>query len=330
MDIIEVKNLTKTYKTFKKEPGLVGSIKGLFNRKYVEKIALNFISLTVKKGDFLGFAGPNGAGKTTMLKILSGILYPTNGTVFVNGHIPNKRSRSFLKDITFIAGNKTQLDWSLPPMDSYLLNKEIYNISNSSFRERVKVLSSLLNIRSVINRPVRELSLGERMKSELLAGLLHNPEIIFLDEPTIGLDINSQKNIWKFSRHLNHEEGKTIILTSHYVEDIKQLCNKIILINKGNIIFNDYLSVFLDHYNVKRKITFSVQENVDQSRLKDYFNVLNSVINVDGNTYSITISKEKVENTLHKIIDNFEIFNLRIEYEPIQDIIAEIFEKLNT
>jgi len=330
MDIIEVKNLTKTYKTFKKEAGLVGSIKGLFNRKYVEKIALNSISLTVKKGDFLGFAGPNGAGKTTMLKILSGILYPTNGEVFVNKHTPNKRSRSFLKDITFIAGNKTQLDWSLPPMDSYLLNKEIYNISNSSFRERVKVLSGLLNIRSVINRPVRELSLGERMKSELLAGLLHNPEIIFLDEPTIGLDINSQKNIWKFFRHLNHEEGKTIILTSHYVEDIKQLCNKIILINKGNIIFNDYLSVFLDHYNVKRKITFSVQENVDQSRLKDYFNVPNSVINVDGNTYSITISKEKVENTLHKIIDDFEIFNLRIEYEPIQDIIAEIFEKLNT
>ena len=186
MGVIELKNLTKKYRSFKKKEGFIGSIRGFFRREYIEKVALNAISLTVNRGDFLGFAGPNGAGKTTMLKILSGILHPTQGTVSVSGYAPSKRSASFLKQITFVAGNKTQLEWSLPPMDSYLLNKEIYDIPEGVFRDRVKTLATMLNLDSVIHRSVRELSLGERMKSELLAALLHNPEIIHLSNLTIS------------------------------------------------------------------------------------------------------------------------------------------------
>ena len=327
MSVIEVRNLTKRYRSFKKKEGFIGSIRGLFRREYIEKVALNAISLTVNRGDFLGFAGPNGAGKTTMLKILSGILHPTQGTVSVNGYLPTKRPTSFLKQITFVAGNKTQLDWSLPPMDSYLLNKEIYDIPERLFRERVKTLATILNLDSVIPRPVRELSLGERMKSELLAALLHDPEIIFLDEPTIGLDVNSQRNVWRFLEYLNQKESKTIILTSHYMEDIKRLCKRIVLINEGDIIFDDYLSAFLDYYSVRRRITFTLEDTSKASHLRERFDALGHTVNVEGSVYSITVEKGNVEKTVHEIMDQFEVSDLKIEDEPIQDIIAEIFEE---
>ena len=329
MGVIELKNLTKKYRSFKKKEGFIGSIRGFFRREYIEKTALNGISLTVNKGDFLGFAGPNGAGKTTMLKILSGILHPTQGTVSVNGYIPSKRPTPFLKQITFVAGNKTQLEWSLPPMDSYLLNKEIYDISEDVFRDRVKTLAAMLNLDSVIHRTVRELSLGERMKSELLAALLHDPEIIFLDEPTIGLDVNSQRNVWRFLEYLNQEESKTIILTSHYVEDIRRLCKRIVLINEGNIIFDDHLSAFLDYYNIRRRITFTLEDTTKVSHLRERFDALDHAVNVEGSVCSIIVEKGNVEKTVHEIMDQFEVSDLKIEDEPIQDIIAEIFEKLN-
>lgn len=327
MGLIELRNLTKKYRSFKKKEGFIGSIRGLFRREYIEKIALNAISLTVNKGDFIGFAGPNGAGKTTMLKILSGILHPTQGTVSVNGYLPSKRSTSFLKQITFVAGNKTQLEWSLPPMDSYLLNKEIYDIPERPFRDRVRTLATMLNLHSVIHRPVRELSLGERMKSELLAALLHDPEIIFLDEPTIGLDVNSQRNVWRFLEYLNQEESKTIILTSHYVEDIRRLCKRIVLINEGNIVFDDSLPAFLNCYSVRRRITFTLEDTTKASHLKERFGAVG--VNVEGSVCSITVEKGNVEKTVHEIMDQFEVSDLKIEDEPIQEIIAEIFENLN-
>ena len=236
--VISVKNLEKVYKRQRRKSGLKNVIKDFFRRQYTEIQALKKVSFTVRKGEIIGYIGPNGAGKTTTLKILSGILYPSGGDVEVLGFTPWKRKREFLKKITLIMGQKNQLWWDIPAMDSFLLFKEIYEVPDHIFKKQINTLLDMLDAGKLVNYPVRHLSMGERMKMEIVAALIHNPDIIFLDEPTIGLDVMSQTSIREFLSAYNKEFQKTIILTSHYMKDIEELSNRVIFIMNGEIIYD--------------------------------------------------------------------------------------------
>ncbi len=251
MPIIEVKNLTKTFKIYKKEPGLSGSLKSLFSRKYENKTAVNDVSFSIEEGELIGFIGPNGAGKTTTLKMLSGLLYPSGGSVSVLGYKPFDRKNEFLKQISLVMGQKNQLWWDLPPMDTFLLNKEIYEISDKDFKSRVEELSELLDVKDILNVQVRKLSLGQRMKCELMAALLHHPKILFLDEPTIGLDVVVQQKLRDFIKEYNIKYKATILLTSHYMRDVKHLCKRVVVINYGQIIYDGNLDQLTKQYAKK-------------------------------------------------------------------------------
>ncbi len=251
MAIIEVKNLTKSFKIYKKAPGLGGAIKSLFSRKYENKVAVNDVSFKIEEGELIGFIGPNGAGKTTTLKMLSGLLYPSTGSVSVLGFNPFDRKKDFLKKISLVMGQKNQLWWDLPPMDTLLLNKEIYEISDSDFKSRVEELSDLLDVKDILHIQVRKLSLGQRMKCELMAALMHRPKILFLDEPTIGLDVVVQQRVRHFIKEYNEKYKATILLTSHYMQDVKALCNRVVVINHGSIIYDGALNDLLKKFGKK-------------------------------------------------------------------------------
>jgi len=242
--MIEVHHLSKTFRVAQKEPGLAGAIKGLFTRQYRDVHAVRNISFSIKEGELVGFLGPNGAGKTTTLKMLSGLLHPSSGEASVLGHVPWMRERDFQKQFTMVMGQRTQLWWDLPAWDSFLLNKEIYEIPKAQFEETVDELSSLLEIKDLLDVPVKKLSLGQRMKAELACSLLHRPRVLLLDEPTIGLDVVMQQKVRDFIRTYNRSRKATVLLTSHNMEDVSELCARIILINHGQILFDGSLPDF--------------------------------------------------------------------------------------
>lgn len=248
MPIIEVKNLSKTYEYYKKQPGLLASVKGLFRREKLYIEAVKEINFNIEEGELVGFLGPNGAGKTTTLKMLSGILYPSGGEARVLGHIPWKRQKEYQKQFALVMGQKNQLWWDLPAMESFILNKEIYEVPDKEFKYNLAELTELLDVKDILDIQVRKLSLGQRMKCELIAALLHKPKVLFLDEPTIGLDVVAQKNIRDFIKKYSQEEKTTIILTSHYMEDISQLCRRIIIIDLGRIIYDGRLDDLMKKY----------------------------------------------------------------------------------
>ncbi|PIV01525.1 ABC transporter, partial [Candidatus Shapirobacteria bacterium CG03_land_8_20_14_0_80_39_12] len=266
--IINVINLKKYYQVHKKEPGLSGSIKSLFHRKYEEVKAVDNISFNIEEGELVGFIGPNGAGKTTTLKCLSGLLYPTGGSVSVLGFDPWKRKNEFLKQISLVMGQKNQLWWDLPAMETFILNKEIYEIPKPQYEETLNELVELLEVKDVLKVQVRKLSLGQRMKCELIAALLHSPKVLFLDEPTIGLDVVSQKKMRDFIKEYNHRKKSTIILTSHYMDDVKELCKRVVIINKGKLIFDGNLSEITEKYADHKIISVIFSKNVDVKKLE--------------------------------------------------------------
>lgn len=237
-EIISVKNVSKTYDILRKEPGLFGSIKTLVSRKYEKKTAVDNIDFSIDEGDFIGFIGPNGAGKTTTIKMLSGIIHPSSGDIKVMGFTPKKLQNSFKKQFAITMGQKNQLWWDIPALDSFELLTEIYELSKADYKHNLEELTALLEVKNLLKVPLRNLSLGERMKMEIIGSLLHNPKVLFLDEPTIGLDVTSRRKIREFLKYINKEKKITIILTSHYLEDIQELCNRIIAINKGKIIYD--------------------------------------------------------------------------------------------
>lgn len=248
MSIIEVKNLSKNFRSYQKEPGISGAIKSFFYRKHYDVKAVENISFDIERGELIGFIGPNGAGKTTTLKMLSGLLYPSSGRISVLGSTPFNRKPDFLKQISLVMGQKNQLWWDLPAMDTFLLNKEIYEVSDEDFKTRVEELSELLDVKDILNVQVRKLSLGQRMKCELMAALIHQPKILFLDEPTIGLDVVVQQRLRDFIKEYNEKHKATILLTSHYMRDVKQLCDRVIVINFGSIIYDGDLNALLKKY----------------------------------------------------------------------------------
>lgn len=321
MPIIQVDSLKRYYKVAQKEPGLIGSFKSLFSRKYKEVKAVDDISFEINEGELVGFIGPNGAGKTTTLKCLSGLLYPTGGKLNVEGYTPYDRKSDFLKQIALVMGQKNQLWWDLPAMETFLLNKEIYEIEDSKFREVIGELTQLLEMKDLINIPVRKLSLGERMKAELIAALLHSPKIIFLDEPTIGLDVVMQKKIREFIKEYNSRYKATIILTSHYMGDVKELCERVIIIDRGKIIYDGLLSNVVKKYADHKTISVIFDKYVDPKELEKIGTV--KIIALPKVVFSV--KREETNLAAAELLKNFPIADLNIEEPQIEDVIREVF-----
>jgi ABC-2 type transport system ATP-binding protein len=321
MDIISVKNLKKYYQVHQKEPGLTGSIKALFKRQYEEVKAVDGLSFEIKEGELIGFIGPNGAGKTTTLKCLSGLLYPTSGKLEVLGFKPWDRKHEFLKQISLVMGQKNQLWWDLPAMETFILNKEIYEIPDKKFKKVLHDLVELLEVQDILKIQVRKLSLGQRMKCELIAALLHSPKVLFLDEPTIGLDVVMQKKMRDFIKIYNHKYQATIILTSHYMGDVKELCRRVIIIDQGRILFDGPLSAIVRKYADYKLIKIVFDKEIDGKRLE-------KIARVKAYSFprAVLMVKRGISNTAAaELLKNFPIADLNIEEPSIEDIIREVF-----
>lgn len=303
---IIVDDLSKTYQVHKKEQGLGGSIKGLFKRKYETVEAVKNISFSIDEGELVGFIGPNGAGKTTTLKMLSGLLYPTTGQVRTLGHDPWQREYSFLTQISLVMGQKNQLWWDLPAIESFNLAKDIYGLDDRKFKKNLDTLVEMLSLQDILDIQVRKLSLGQRMKAELVAALLHTPKVLFLDEPTIGLDVVMQQAMRKFIKNYNQEFGGTIILTSHYMEDVKELCKRVIIIDKGQIVYDGLLSDIIAKFS-KSKII--------------------EVILKDGKIKTYKVARDKVAPKTTELLTKLQVSDINIKEVAIEEVIRQVFEK---
>lgn len=324
MAIIQVENLNKTYELYKKQPGLWASVKSLFYRETLFKQAVKDISFSIEEGELVGFLGPNGAGKTTTLKVLSGILYPTSGEISVLGHQPWKRKAEYQKQFALVMGQKNQLWWDLPAMESFILNKEIYEVSDEDFKNNLDELVELLDIKDILDVQVRKLSLGQRMKCELVAALLHKPRVLFLDEPTIGLDVVAQKNIRDFIKQYNQEKKTTIMLTSHYMEDIKELCSRVIVINDGKIIYDGQLSKLIEQYVPYKllRMTFN-SDGVKREDVQGY----GELDKFEPHLVQIKVPKDKVKQVASEILNShLPVDDIMIDEADIDDVVRRIFQ----
>lgn len=326
MAIISVRNLSKHYKVYRKEPGLMGSVKSLFNRKYEVVKAVDDISFDINEGELLGFIGPNGAGKTTTLKTLSGLLYPSSGKVSVLGHTPFQRKTAFLKQIALVMGQKNQLWWDLPGMESLLLNKEIYEVPDSKFKEVVGDLSRILDAEEFLHIQVRKLSLGQRMKMELMASLIHSPKVLFLDEPTIGLDVVMQKNLRDFIKEYNKKYNATIILTSHYMGDVEELCKRVIIINHGKILFGGLLSDLVQKHAPYKVINVVLKDQINPKKLEG----LGEIVSFTFPKLVINTKNKNANDTIAKLLKTLSVEDITIEDPAIEDIIRDIFNAANS
>lgn len=322
MNIIEVSNLIRDYEYFEKDAGLKGAFKLLFSKKKKIKRAVDNFSFTMKKGEFIGLIGPNGAGKTTLIKMMTGIIKPTSGTVEVCGFNPSQLKSEFKKKYAVVMGQKSQLWWDLPAIDSFQLNREIYGIQEDVFNKRVEYFLELFSVKDIVNQQVRKLSLGQRMKMEIIASLLHGPEILFLDEPTIGLDVIAQKQMRKFLKKINEETDVSIILTSHYMEDIKYLCDRVIIINEGNKIFdNDYALLIKDNGDYK-----TVHITLEEVSLSEE-DIDGEILSKEPYKLSIKLPKNKVNQFIQNTFEKYTVEDISIEDEDISDTIEKIYRE---
>ncbi|MCA9375382.1 ATP-binding cassette domain-containing protein, partial [Candidatus Dojkabacteria bacterium] len=315
--IIKVSNLSKSFKQYKKEPGLVGSLKSLFYREYLEIQAVESVNFNIERGEFVGFIGSNGAGKTTTLKCLSGLLYPSSGMIEVMGENPWNRKKSFLKKISLVMGQKNQLWWDLPAIDSFLLNKSIYEISDADFKKKLNELVDLLELEEVINIQVRKLSLGQRMKCELLSALLHSPEVLFLDEPTIGLDVVMQQKLRNFFREYNEDYKTTVILTSHYMEDVKELCKRVIVIDSGKIVYDGLLKDLIAKYATHKNISFVTNKKIVKSDIEGFGDLIDSA----GTNATISVKREDVPQVSAAILKRLPVEDLDIKEIELDEVV---------
>ncbi len=321
MAIIEIENLAKSYSVYQKKEGLLASIGGLFHRQYRTVEAVRGIDLAVQQGEFVAFLGPNGAGKTTTLKLLSGVINPTSGTARVLGHVPWRRENAYRRRFALVMGQKNQLWWDLPAAESFRLHQQIYRISTEQFDRTRDELTDLLACRHLLSQPVRELSLGERMKMELIAALLHSPEVLFLDEPTIGLDVIAQHNIQKFLRHYQEVRKVTILLTSHYMKDVLALCRRVVIIALGRIIYDGSLEGILDRFGGHKIITLQVADGRIPPDLDRYGEVLAE----EPPRAKVRVPRGDVPAILRDILSSHEIEDVTVEDPPLEEVIAEAF-----
>jgi len=323
--VIEVEGLTKVYRTYKKKPGFRGALRGLWKREYETVAAAKDVTFKVAQGELVGFLGPNGAGKTTTLKMLAGLLYPSGGRAKVLGFTPWEREDGYRRQFALLLGQKNQLWWDLPARESLELNARIYGIEKERFERTVDELTTLLSVKEKLNVMVRELSLGERMKMELIAALLHEPKVLFLDEPTIGLDVVSQKTVREFLRDHNARRKTTVLLTSHYMADIQELCQRVIIIDKGTIFFDGALSDVLDRFADFKLVTIQLEgaASIDEARL----NGVAEIVEKSELSLKLKVKRDRVTTACKQLLDTLPVQDIDIQEVPIEDIIRQIFAR---
>ena len=325
MPVIAVNGLTKTFRTYKKQPGFKGAIRGLFKREYEQVAAVSDVTFKVEPGELVGFLGPNGAGKTTTLKMLAGLLYPSSGEARVLDYVPWERHDGYRRQFALLLGQKNQLWWDLPARESLELNAKIYGIPPDRFERTVTEMTEMLSVRDKLNISVRELSLGERMKMELIASLLHQPKVLFLDEPTIGLDVVSQKIVREFLRQYNAVNKTTILLTSHYMADIQALCERVIIIDHGKIFFDGKLSEIVDRFADFKLITIQCDgaDACSTESLARY----GDVVEKSPGSIKLKVKRDRVIAACKGLLDELPVRDIDIEEVPIEDVIRQIFAR---
>jgi ABC-2 type transport system ATP-binding protein len=322
MSIIAVDNLAKSFRVSASEPGFANTLKHFFRRKYRNVEAVKPLSFSIEAGEMVGFLGPNGAGKTTTLKMLTGLIHPSQGAVTVAGFVPFRRQNEFLRRITLVMGNKQQLIWDLPALESFRINGAIYDIPDAEVKTRTAELAEMLAVSDKhLTQPVRKLSLGERMKCELLASLLHHPEVLFLDEPTLGLDVNAQTAVRGFLREYNRKYKATILLTSHYMADITALCKRVLLIHQGRLFYDGALAGIVDRFAPYREVKLDFTEAVAKESLAAF----GEVESHEGRSASLIVRREALTETTARILSALPVADLTISDPPIENIIGELF-----
>jgi ABC-2 type transport system ATP-binding protein len=323
--VIDVRGLAKHYRVHRRPPGLAAALRSVFHRRYDTVRAVDGIDFSVREGERVGFLGPNGAGKTTTLKMLSGLLHPTAGDVRVASHVPRRREAEFLKQITLVMGQKQQLIWDLPPAETFAMNRAIYEIPRDRFEETLAEISALLELGDLVNKPTRQLSLGERMKCELTAALLHRPKVLFLDEPTIGLDVSMQATVRAFIRAYNERFGATVLLTSHYMEDVVQLCPRVIVIDRGRLIYDGDLRALAHKVRPDKRIVvrFAVG-NGDGVRPEELAR-FGEVVAVEPGQATIQVAAEEVSASVARLLGALPIADLTVEDPPLEEVLSELF-----
>lgn len=321
MPAITVNNLSKTYRVYRKREGLLSSISGLFHREHKEVHAVANVSFEIETGEMVAFLGPNGAGKTTTLKLLSGLIFPSGGQATVLGHIPWKRENAYRRRFSLVMGQKNQLWWDLPAQESFRLHREIYRIEPDQFTRRLDELTSLLNVRELIGQPVRELSLGERMRMELIAALLHSPDVLLLDEPTIGLDVVSQRKVQEFLRYYQAERQITVLLTSHYMKDVEALCKRAVIINEGEIKHDGPLAAIVDQFS-RHKI---MDLQFAGTEVPDSLDRYGTVIESHPPRVKLEVPRNRIPEILSDLLSRYSIEDVGVQERPLEEVIAEMF-----
>ncbi|MCO6437066.1 MAG: ABC transporter ATP-binding protein [Phycisphaerae bacterium] len=321
MAAIEVRNLRKTYRVVQKPQGLAASLKALFVRRYKEVRAVGGIDFTIEPGEMVGFLGPNGAGKTTTLKMLSGLIYPTGGEAKVLGFVPWERKNAYRRQFALLMGQKNQLWWDLPASESFRLHKEIYDIEERKFLAVQEELTTLLNVQGLLDQPVRELSLGERMKMELIAALLHSPQILFLDEPTIGLDVVAQSAIRRCLREYNERRRVTVLLTSHYMQDIEALCDRVMVINHGRLVHDGPLAEIVSRFSAYKLLTLRFADGVFPESIREF----GEVVALRPPEVTLRLPRAESARRAGEILRTFDVIDLRVGDPPIEEVISAVF-----
>lgn len=321
MSHIRADGLVKRYPVALKDPGLGGTIRHFFKRTYRQVEAVKGVSFSLEPGEMVGFLGPNGAGKTTTLKLLSGLIHPSQGQVEVAGHQPYRRENAFLRKITLVMGNKQQLIWDLPAADSFRVNAAVYEVPEPQFKERVGELTEMLGLEGKLNQPVRKLSLGERMKAELLASLIHRPQVLFLDEPTLGLDVNAQTAVREFLREYNRRYQATILLTSHYMADITALCPRVLMIHQGSLIYDGDLSGLLARFAPYREVRLQLGHSVPQEVLARF----GQVRELQGREARLLLHRETLVGSVSQMLNELPVEDLEVREPPVEEVIGQVF-----
>jgi ABC-2 type transport system ATP-binding protein len=323
MAVIQANELVKTYRVFQKRPGLGGAVRSLIHREYKEVRAVDGVSFTIEPGEMVAFLGPNGAGKTTTLKMLSGLIYPTAGTAEVLGYVPWRREDAFRRSFSLVMGQKNQLWWDLPAADSFVLHREIYSLQRANYEKTLAELTELFGVGELTRQPVRELSLGERMKMELIAALLHEPQLLLLDEPTIGLDVVAQVKIQKCLKQYNANRGVTMLLTSHYMRDVEALCDRVLVITHGKVLFDGPLKSLTGRFGTAKLLKVQFEGDVTPPDLERF----GEVTARNGPVADLRVERTSIADALAAMLDKYSIVDVSVQDPPLESVIARVFEE---